>query len=388
MSDEVTAAPDPGGGGGAAAPAHTEPRRLTRSREQRVVAGVAGGLGEYFGIDPVVFRIGFVALALLGGSGILLYLIGWLVLPEAGHRRSIGQAAVHRGVSGPAVGVALLVVAGLILVHDAFHFGMGRLTLSLVLLGLGGALLWSTRTGEVDGDDEPAAPPPPPPPPPAAPPPAAAPGAPPPPPPPRPRRPRSILGRATFAAVLLIAGAMGLADAAEAVDIGVEGYLAAALIVAGLGLVVGAWWGRSRWLILLGALLALKLGFLAAFDIPLEGGFGERFVRPTSVDELRDEYHLFAGEMHLDLRGLEFPELPTDIEVTVVFGEMEVLLPDDVSVEVDAEARAGELHVLGQVDEGIGPDVRRVSRRAGASGTVRLDLEVGAGMIEVRRGTA
>lgn len=58
-------------------------KKLYRSKTNRVIAGVAGGLGEYFSIDPVIFRVLFVALAFAGGSGLLLYIIGMLVIPEA-----------------------------------------------------------------------------------------------------------------------------------------------------------------------------------------------------------------------------------------------------------------------------------------------------------------
>jgi len=47
---------------------------LTRSTEDKMLAGVAGGLGEYFGVDPVLFRVGFVAATLLSGVGALAYL--------------------------------------------------------------------------------------------------------------------------------------------------------------------------------------------------------------------------------------------------------------------------------------------------------------------------
>ena len=49
-----------------------------------MVAGVSGGLGEYFGIDPVMFRIIFATTAFFGGGGILAYLIAWLAIPEHG----------------------------------------------------------------------------------------------------------------------------------------------------------------------------------------------------------------------------------------------------------------------------------------------------------------
>ncbi len=57
------------------------PRRLTRSGDDKMVAGVAGGLARHFDIDVALVRIAFVALTLFGGSGLLLYLVAWLVLP-------------------------------------------------------------------------------------------------------------------------------------------------------------------------------------------------------------------------------------------------------------------------------------------------------------------
>ncbi len=61
-----------------------QPKRLTRSTTNKVIAGVCGGLGEYFNIDPTILRILFVALVIWGGSGALLYIVLWLVVPEAG----------------------------------------------------------------------------------------------------------------------------------------------------------------------------------------------------------------------------------------------------------------------------------------------------------------
>ncbi len=58
-------------------------KRLYRSRRDRSLAGVCGGIAEYFGWDPTLVRIAWVLLTLLGGSGILLYLIMWVVMPEA-----------------------------------------------------------------------------------------------------------------------------------------------------------------------------------------------------------------------------------------------------------------------------------------------------------------
>lgn len=57
--------------------------RLVRSESERMLAGVCGGLGQHFGIDPSVVRIVFVLLAVFGGSGVVLYLVLWLILPRS-----------------------------------------------------------------------------------------------------------------------------------------------------------------------------------------------------------------------------------------------------------------------------------------------------------------
>jgi phage shock protein C len=61
-----------------------QPKKLTRSSNDKMLAGVCGGLGQYLGIDSTVVRLIFVLLALAGGPGILAYIILWLVVPEAG----------------------------------------------------------------------------------------------------------------------------------------------------------------------------------------------------------------------------------------------------------------------------------------------------------------
>lgn len=63
----------------------TETRnKLRRSRNNRVIAGVCGGLGEFFGISPIWFRLGFLLALLPGGiPGLLLYLLAWLIIPGA-----------------------------------------------------------------------------------------------------------------------------------------------------------------------------------------------------------------------------------------------------------------------------------------------------------------
>lgn len=57
-------------------------KKLYRSCANRVIAGVCGGLGEYFDIDPVIIRLILVLLVLAGGAGILFYILAWIIIPE------------------------------------------------------------------------------------------------------------------------------------------------------------------------------------------------------------------------------------------------------------------------------------------------------------------
>lgn len=58
-------------------------KKLHRSSTNRVIAGVCGGIGEYFDIDPTIVRFAWVLFSLAGGSGLLLYIIAALIMPEA-----------------------------------------------------------------------------------------------------------------------------------------------------------------------------------------------------------------------------------------------------------------------------------------------------------------
>lgn len=57
-------------------------KRLYRSRNNRMIAGVCGGIAEYFDIDPTLVRLGWVLFTLAGGAGILVYFIAWIIIPE------------------------------------------------------------------------------------------------------------------------------------------------------------------------------------------------------------------------------------------------------------------------------------------------------------------
>jgi phage shock protein PspC (stress-responsive transcriptional regulator) len=69
-------------------------KRLYRTREGRIIAGVCTGIAAYFGIDPTLVRLAFAVLTIFGGAGILIYLIAWIVIPEEGDGSSIAESFV------------------------------------------------------------------------------------------------------------------------------------------------------------------------------------------------------------------------------------------------------------------------------------------------------
>jgi phage shock protein PspC (stress-responsive transcriptional regulator) len=134
----------------AEAPAVTHAaRRLYRSTTERVVGGICGGLGDYFAIDPVWFRVGFVVLTLAGGSGILIYLLMWLIVPPAPDGYTPSEAG-RGSVTGAAVlGVVLMIVGSIALVNTVAPW-LGQYIWPIVLVLGGLALLLGGLNRDTD----------------------------------------------------------------------------------------------------------------------------------------------------------------------------------------------------------------------------------------------
>src|SRR5436190_23887072 len=111
-------------------------KRLERSSSDRVIAGVAGGLGRYFDLNPNVFRLGFVVLTLLGGAGILVYLAAVLVIPEEGKAESIAAEVLRERREKPwqVIGLGLLAAALAVLLARVTLWPRGDAAWVLVLV--------------------------------------------------------------------------------------------------------------------------------------------------------------------------------------------------------------------------------------------------------------
>lgn len=134
-------------------PSTAVPRRLTRSREDRVLAGVCGGLGEYLGVDAVLIRIAALVLIFAGGAGLILYVIGWIAMPEAPENAAVaGPAAPNVTTAGErttgavVLGALLVLTGGFFLLDEAFpDFLSWNWIWPLALIAVGAVVILRAR---------------------------------------------------------------------------------------------------------------------------------------------------------------------------------------------------------------------------------------------------
>src|SRR6478735_11081010 len=121
-------------------------KRLERSRTDKILAGVSGGLGRYFDLTPAVFRLGFVVLTLLGGAGILVYIAAALVMPKEGEEFSIAEDILRKRRDHPARVVALGLIAVVVLsalVREDSWPSAGAAWFLVLVAGV--ILLWTSK---------------------------------------------------------------------------------------------------------------------------------------------------------------------------------------------------------------------------------------------------
>jgi phage shock protein PspC (stress-responsive transcriptional regulator) len=135
-------------------------RQLRRSRDDRMIGGVCGGLGRYVGIDPIIFRIVLAALAIFGGVGLLLYALGWLLIPEDG----TDVSELHRLFQGrpspaPIIAAIIVGVIGVITVTEVAYHRRGRFEVLLIVLAVVAVVALTSRSRGVPQANAPFTPP-------------------------------------------------------------------------------------------------------------------------------------------------------------------------------------------------------------------------------------
>jgi phage shock protein PspC (stress-responsive transcriptional regulator) len=350
-------------------------RRLVRTNDGRWLGGVCAGLGRYFDINPLVYRIAFAALALAGGTGLLLYVAAWLVIPSETSEDSIAVEALreHRDRPWLLLGVGLLGFGALFALSEArFWPGTGNVWLAAMLAG--GAIVWwhvsnrdrAPRSEAPTSDTDTA---------------RAVPPA------PRPPRRPSLFAPA-LGALLAVSGLFGLLAVLDVYDVDLDVAFAAGVAILGAAIAAGAMTQRRvGGLVVLGLLMLAAFGVAAATPVSVSSGAGEKTERPLTVAALQPSYELGLGELDLDLSAVSLQSGTTPVEASVGIGSLVITVPEGVALEIDAHAGIGELDIFGKHDDGV--DAHRTVSVAGPtldSPVLEVDADVGLGNIEVRRG--
>jgi signal transduction histidine kinase len=132
--------------------AHVDARhqapRLERSRHDRWIAGVAGGIGHHLGVQPSIVRVAFVVLSFAAGFGLVVYVLTWLLAPlEAESDATAAPRRIHLPSPGRALGIGLVIVGVLALLWVAGLWFEGNFVWPIVLAAVGFAVLWARGDG-------------------------------------------------------------------------------------------------------------------------------------------------------------------------------------------------------------------------------------------------
>ena len=283
--------------------------QLRRSRTDKVIGGVNGGLAEYTGVDALLWRVGFVALTLAAGTGVLVYLLLWVLMP-----------------SGPEGGVA-------------------------------------------PAADRPATTP------------------------REPVGPRSPVPGITIAGLLILVGTLALLTRFTGWDIDATGFLGAALLVVGAGLVAAAFSTGRRargGLISLGVILSLALAIAASAPWDHGAGVGDRSFSPRTVADVRDVYSGGVGDLTVDLSDVPLEDLDEALDVRVEhgIGDVRVILPISADARVRVNHGVGDVTVFGSDVDGSQYFPGRGAEPWTGDDEPEFELVVqtGIGEVEVSRG--
>ncbi len=419
------------------APAGTDPTPdrsfadLRRSDEDRIIGGVCGGAGRHYGIDPVILRVVLAVLCLAGLAGAILYVAGWLFLPDERTDRSLVADWFDLGPGEQQVRTAGLLVGGVLALFAVVgDTGLGFLfwPVAFIAFWIGlpvAAGYWffvvrprkadARRGGATPSDASPTtyAPPGPAhastpstheestmatptawpepgtpatdtppaswPPPPQGPVGQAPPG--PPPQPPKQRRPFSwALTMLTLSVTAIALAATYLIAPAD--ELRWTAYVVVALGVIAAGLLVGTLWGNGGPLIAIGLLL---LPFLLVGALVPSLRAGDVVHAPLTASAVESDYTVGAGRLTLDLTEVDDPQSLIGRTITMEqgLGETMIIVPDDLPVTLEADVLAGGVDFLDRLHNGTGLDV--TERSDPGSPSVTFDVDQSMGQVTVVR---
>lgn len=385
-------------------------RELVRPHEGRVLGGVAQGLANRYDIPVWVSRAFFIVTAFFGGFGVALYAGGWVLIRSEDEELSPAEEFFSGASTSKSwIGVGLIFVAALILL-DNLTFLDGGVIWAIALLVVG-VLLYSGQinldgarrkrtepkegvqpmttadtssalveadatSGDAPSGDSPSGdglPPTPTPTPPILPPAAAKP------------REKSILGRLTVGVMLLAMGVLAVLDNIPDIPIEPEPrhYLALAVTILGLGLLVGAIAGRARWLILVGVVLIPTLVFSPVFEWDWNTEDFDLRTSPDTFIELEDEYAIEVGSMVIDLTDLPWNGETVELTMSVDVGDLNIRVPHDVNLVGEASVDIGRVGMPGRESAGFDPSLD-FNESDGDLGTLIFDAHVDLGNIDIR----
>jgi hypothetical protein len=277
---------------------------------------------------------------------VLAYLAAVLLIPKEGESGRPPEAP-SRGLV--ITGAVLLVVAFCVVLPFRGGWGPGWGLVPLGLIALAGLFVWRLASGQRPEGDA-----------------------------------RAVL-RAMALGVALIAACIVLAiGAAWASAAGGNGVVAGIVIAAGLALIAGAFVGSwARWLILPALAVALPAGVVAASDLDVRGGHGDRTYRPASADAVKGSYRLGAGHLTVDLRDARLTPGDHRLKIRLGVGEAEVLVAPNVCVSTDSHVGIGGTSVFNR--DGGGIDAEWTDERSAPEGTPRVvvDGDIGIGALIV-----
>src|SRR4051794_30217821 len=323
-----------------------DPRRLYKSRDERMIAGVCGGIAEYFRIDPVIVRVIAVALVFAGGAGLLAYLAAWLLVPDEGSDPSErpGRAATIAGAAA-----LVLAVCVLPLWNGPFGGHWSGPFVGVVFVGLAGLGVWYLASGEAP----------------------SAGGA------------RDILRRAGFGLALLAVCVILAFGGAWATAAGGGVVVAGVIVVLGAWLVASAFIGGARWLILPALALALPAGVVSPAAPDGGGGVGQRESPPLSPAEVRGPSRLGVGQLVVNLRDATLPAGDRRVHIDLGVGQAVLVVPRGACVASAATVGAGQVSVFNHGSGGVDVDWQDDRRAAAGRTRIVVDGDVGVGQLAV-----